>query len=68
MKNKEWLKDSLAKEMYNAEMQGIFSSSSMSNVLYEDIFKLIDQLDEPEITDPTISKKETVEVPDFVNK
>lgn len=66
MKDKEWLKDSLAKEMYNAEIQGIFSSSGMSNLLYDDIVKLIDQLDEPEITDPTISKKETVEVPQFV--
>ncbi|ALV21045.1 DUF1642 domain-containing protein [Carnobacterium antarcticum] len=67
-KDKEWLKDSLAKEMYNAEIQGMFSSSGMSNLLYDDIVKLIGQLEESEITEEqaTLSKKEIVEVPQFV--
>lgn len=32
----------------------------------ESMLELINKLDEPEITDPTISKKETVEIPQFV--
>lgn len=65
-KGKEWLKEEINKTMETASYKSIFYSPRMSRILYDDLIKVVDQLDEPEITDPTISKKETVVIPQFV--
>lgn len=67
MKDKEWLKKETEKlykhdEAYlNPDDIVVENYQTVTSIL-----ELIDQLDEPEITDPTISKKETVELPRFV--
>lgn len=50
-KDKEWLKENLSKELYGAEIGGLFKDGGLSNILYADIINLIDQLEEPEITE-----------------
>lgn len=65
MKNKEWLKQNIGITMELSGDRGIFYSPNMSHMLYDDLVELIDQLEEPEITDSTVFKKEIV-VPQFV--
>lgn len=52
-KDKEWLKKNLERVLYNAELSGLFSTgiTSSVNIVYDDVLTLINQLDEPEITE-----------------
>lgn len=47
-KGKEWLKEEINKMMKIANYKSIFFSPRMSCILYADLIKVIDQLDEPE--------------------
>ena len=53
-KGKEWLKEEINKMMKIANYKSIFFSPRMSCILYADLIKVIDQLDEPEL--PVVPK------------
>lgn len=61
-KNLDWLKNKV--DSLETEVSEYMPHNDMID--RDEVLDLIDQLDEPEITDPTISKKENVEIPQFV--